>query len=172
MSEEATRETHIQDTTAMLELVQNFDSYAWALSVQHPRQPSVDEISNLCTLSQAFKTGTLLYGGRVLDALKGTYTVQDELVSELLGLLNVLKDDDALFKCVLWAIFVAGLECQSQPQRDFLVECLEVFWKDTSCLNVVNAAKILRNYWEKLGSDNPSKWIFDIGCLGRDWLLL
>ncbi|KAJ5351937.1 hypothetical protein N7452_000911 [Penicillium brevicompactum] len=159
LSEEATRETHIQDTTAMLELVQNFDSYAWALSVQHPRQPSVDEISNLCTLSQAFKTGTLLYGGRVLDALKGTYTVQDELVSELLGVC-----------CGRYLLL--GWSVNLNPSETFWVECLEVFWKDTSCLNVVNAAKILRNYWEKLGSDNPSKWIFDIGCLGRDWLLL
>lgn len=173
LCDQATVETHIRDLNAMLELVQNFDSYAWASTVQHPRQSSVKETNNLCTLSEVYKTGALLYGQRVHDALTGEYTVQDELVSELLGLLNVLKDDDdALFKCVLWAIFVAGLECRSQAQRDFLGECLEKFWKDTSCLNVINAAKILRDYWEHLGSDNSSRWIFDIGCLGRDWLLI
>lgn len=163
--------THIQDITAMLELIQNFDSYAWASSVQYPRRSSPNEIENLCTLSEAYKSGALLYGRRILDALTGDYTLQDELVSELLGLLHVLKDDDALFKCVLWAIFVAGLECRSQAHKDFLVECLEKFWRDTSCLNVINAAKILQDYWKK-SPEASSRWIFDIGCLGRDWLLI
>lgn len=173
VSDNATVGTHIQDTTAMLELVQNFDSYAWALNVQRPRQSSVDEINNLCILSQAYKTGALLYGRRVLDALTGNTTAQDKLVAELLGLLNVLKNDEALFKCVLWAIFVAGLECRSQAQKDFLVGCLEKFWRDTRCLNVINAAKILQDYWEQEeGLETPSQWIFDIGCLGRDWLLI
>jgi hypothetical protein len=173
LSDSAAVETHIHDTTTMLALVQKFDSYAWALSVQSQRQSSVDDINNLCTLSQAYKTGVLLYGRRVLDALTKTTTVQDELVSELLGLLNNLKDDEALFKCVLWAIFVAGLECRAQAQRDFLVGCLEKFWRDTSCLNVINAAKILQDFWEQEERlESPSQWIFDIGCLGRDWLLI
>ncbi|CAG8923003.1 unnamed protein product [Penicillium salamii] len=171
-TEQASLDTHVQDTSSMLELVRNFDSYAWALSVQRPTQTPVDVINDICTLSEVFKTATLIYGGRVLDALTGDYTTQDELVSELLGLLHLLKTNDALFKCVLWAIFVAGLECRTQAQRDFLIECLEIFWRDTSCLNVINATKILRDYWEQLGSGTPSKWIFDIGCLGRDWLLL
>jgi hypothetical protein len=173
LPDSATVETHIQDTTAMLELVRNFDCYAWALNVQRSRQSPMDETNNLCTLSQAYKTGVLLYGQRVIDALTGNTTVQDELVSELLGLLNVLKDDEALFKCVLWAIFVAGLECRVQAQRDFLVGCMEKFWIDTSCLNVINAAKILQDHWKQEdSSETPSQWIFDIGCLGRDWLLI
>jgi hypothetical protein len=173
LSDNVALENHIQDTTTMLELVQKFDSYAWALEVQRQRQPSANDMKSLCMLSQAYKAGALLYGRRVLDALTGKTTVQDELVSELLGLLNVLKDDEALFKCVLWAIFVAGLECRAQAQRDFLVGCLEKFWTDTSCLNVINAAKILQDFWEQEESlETPSKWIFDIGCLGRDWLLI
>ncbi|CAG7925068.1 unnamed protein product [Penicillium olsonii] len=172
LCEQGDLETHIHNINSMLELVRTFDSYAWALSVQRPTSSSVDMVSGLCTLSEVFKTATLIYGGRVLDAFRGNYTVQDELVSGLLGLLNLLKNDDALFKCVLWAIFVAGLECQTQPQREFLIECLETFWRDTSCLNAVNATKILQNYWAQLGSEAPSKWIFDIGCLDRDWLLL
>ncbi|CAI7608831.1 unnamed protein product [Penicillium glandicola] len=166
-------QTHIQDTTAMLELIQNFDSYAWASGLQHSRQSSPEEINYLCTLSQAFKIGALIYGRRILDALTETTTVQDGLVSELLGLIDILKDNEALFKCVLWAIFVAGLECRSQAQKDFLLESLEKFWIATSCLNVINAAKILKEYWgqeERL--ETPSRWIFDIGRLGRDCLLI
>ncbi|CAG7999706.1 unnamed protein product [Penicillium nalgiovense] len=171
--EGAALQTHIQNTTAMMELIQDFDSYAWASSVQRSGQSSPDEINNLCTLSQAFKTGALLYGRRILDALTKTITMQDDLVSELLGLIDSLKDNEALFKCVLWAIFVAGLECRSRAQKDFLVESLERFWTATRCLNVINAAKILKDYWdqeESLGTS--SQWIFDIGRLGRDCLLI
>ncbi|OQE45851.1 hypothetical protein PENCOP_c001G09005 [Penicillium coprophilum] len=169
----AALQTHIQDTTAMLELIQKFDCYAWTLSLQRSKQSSTDEISNLCKLSQTFKTGALIYGRRVLDALTETITEQDNLVSELLGLIASLKDDDALFKCVLWAIFVAGLECRSQAQKDFLVESLEKFWTDTSCSNVMTAAKILKDYWDQEeGLKTSSRWIFDIGRLGRDCLLI
>ncbi|OQD96469.1 hypothetical protein PENVUL_c092G09138 [Penicillium vulpinum] len=169
----AALQTHIHDTTVMMELIQNFDCYAWALSLQRSRHSSLDEINDLCKLSQAFKIGALLYGRRVLDALTETITVQDDLVSELLGLIDILKDDEALFKCVLWAIFVAGVECRSQAQKDFLLESLEKFWIATSCLNVINAAKILKDYWQQEeGLETPSRWIFDIGRLGRDCLLI
>ncbi|KAJ5294950.1 hypothetical protein N7508_009771 [Penicillium antarcticum] len=166
-------QTHIQDTTAMLSLIQNFDCYAWASSLQNSSQSSPNKISNLCTLSQAYKIGALIYGRRVLDALTKEVTPQDGLVSELLGLIDALKEDEALFKCILWAIFVAGLECRTQAQRDFLVGCLEKFWVATSCLNVVNAANILRDYWQQEDKlEVSSRWIFDIGRLGRDWLLI
>lgn len=165
-------QTHIQDTTAMLKLIHDFDSYAWASSLHYSSRSSV-KINNLCTLSQVFQTGALLYGRRVLDALTENITEQGNLVSELLGLIDVLTEDEALFKCVLWAIFVAGLECQSQAQKDFLVECLERFWTATSCLNVINAAKILKGYWDqKEDPETSSQWIFDIGRLGRDCLLI
>lgn len=173
MPDGAALQTHIQDTTAMMELIQNFDCYTWASSLQDSRQSSPDEINNLCTLSQAFKIGALLYGRRILDALTETTTMQDDLVSELLGLIHFLKDDESLFKCVLWAIFVAGLECRSQTQKEFLFESLEKFWTATSCLNVINAAKILKDYWDqKEGLETPSRWIFDIGRLSGDCLLI
>ncbi|CAG8893529.1 unnamed protein product [Penicillium egyptiacum] len=173
MPDGAALQTHIQDTIAMMELIKNFDSYAWASSVQSSGHSSPDEINNLCTLSQAFKAGALLYGRRILDALTETITMQDDLVSELLGLIDSLKDDEALFKCVLWAIFVAGLECRSRAQRDFLVGSLEKFWTATRCLNVINAAKILKDYWDQQeGLGTSSRWVFDIGRLGRDCLLI
>ncbi|KAJ5774821.1 hypothetical protein N7457_009717 [Penicillium paradoxum] len=171
--DDAAVQTHVQDTTSMLELIQNFDSFAWASTLEHSRRASTAEINNVCILSQVFKTGALIYGRRVLDALTQTITEQDDLVSELLGLIDILTDEEPLFKCVLWAIFVAGLECRSQAQKDFLVGSLERFWTATSCLNVINAAKILKDYWaQEEGLGISSRWIFDIGRLGRDCLLI
>ncbi|KAJ5291946.1 hypothetical protein N7478_001197 [Penicillium angulare] len=164
--------SHRTDTESLLDLLQNFDDYTWASNVQSSRDSSLQDIANLCMLSQAYKLGAYIYGRRILDALTQTESVQDRSVSELLGLINFLKDDPALFKCILWPVFVAGLECKWQAQRDFLVGCLERFWSLTSCLNGVNAAKILQEYWQQgdLSHNPQSQWIFNIGNLGRDWL--
>ncbi|OQD78512.1 hypothetical protein PENDEC_c001G00818 [Penicillium decumbens] len=165
-------ESHTHDTTALLELIQNFDSYTWASNLQQSRNSSAQEIANLSTLSEVYKIGALLYGRRILDSVTGEFTEQNDKVLELLGMADSLKDDEAMFKCVLWPIFVAGLESQWQAQRDLLVGCMERFWNITSCLNAVNATKILQEYWDQETSPggNRSEWIFNIGCLGRDWL--
>ncbi|KAJ5161714.1 hypothetical protein N7492_007106 [Penicillium capsulatum] len=170
--DDTTIHSHMAETASLLTLIDNFDSYAWASSLQYSRDSSPQKIANLCKLSQAYKIGTLLYGQRILDALTSEVTVQDDKLSELLGLIDSLKDDQDMFKCVLWPVFVAGLECRWQAQRDFLIGSLERFWEITRCLNAVNAAKTLRGYWEQVGlpSEAPSQWIFDIGRLGRDWL--
>ncbi|KAJ5664472.1 hypothetical protein N7507_005203 [Penicillium longicatenatum] len=159
-----------RDIISLLDLIRSFDCYAWASSLQWSEESSPQDTANICLLSQAYKIGSLLYGGRILDALTGEETFQDDLVSELLGVVDSLKDDPALFKCILWPVFVAGLECQWQAQRDFLMTCLEKFWTLTRCLNGVNAAKTLQEYWHQDSPTARSQWIFNIGNLGRDWL--
>lgn len=174
-SDDATILSHTRHITTMLESIQNFDSYMWAsgLLPQLP-SPSVQGVDKLCKLSQSFQLGSLIYGRRVLGALTGNAMSQDDLVRALLGVIEVLKDDEILFKCILWPIFIAGLECQSQAQRDFLTSCLAQFWAETSCLNAVNASKILQEYWtrEDYGGLSSPQWIFSVGHLGYDWLLI
>jgi hypothetical protein len=135
---------------------------------------SLQDIDKLCKLSQSYKIGALIYGRRVLDALMNDVTSQDGLICELLNVIGVLKDDKILLKCALWPIVIAGLECQSRAQEEFLTSCLENFWADTNCLNVVNASKILHEYWAREDRQelSSSHWIFNVGCLGRDWLLI
>jgi hypothetical protein len=165
-------ESHTKETKSLLEMIQNFDCYAWASGLPQSRTPSPSEIISLCSLSRSYKLGTFIYGRRILDAMAGEKTTLDDTVAELLGLIDSLQNDRIMFKCVLWPIFVAGLECQWQPQREFLIACAERFWDITSCLNAVNAAKILQDYWRQTDASGlaQSRWIFDIGRLGRDWL--
>ncbi|KAB8227727.1 Zn(II)2Cys6 transcription factor [Aspergillus alliaceus] len=169
-----TSATHMQDIASVLELIRKFDCYTWASSLPESHKSSSRNLGNLCRLAQSYKLGALIYGQRVLDSLLITVTPQDEPVSELIGVIDALRDDGSLLKCVLWPIFVAGLECRSQPQRDFLISSLENFWIDTNCLNVVNAAKALQSYWQKTDKEDtsPTQWIFDIGDLDHDWLFI
>ncbi|RMJ22893.1 C6 transcription factor Acr-2 [Aspergillus sp. HF37] len=94
----------------------------------------------------------------------------DDLVCELVGTINALRSDGTLFKCILWPMFIAGLESRQMSQRRFLIGCLERFWLETKCLNVVNAADILQKIWDQGGSS--PQWIFNTSQLGHDWLLI
>jgi hypothetical protein len=121
-----------------------------------------------------YKIGALIYGRRVLDALMNDVTSQEGLVSTLVSIIGELKEDKILLKCVLWPIFIAGLECQTQSRRGFVTSCLEKFGVDTNCLNAINAFKILPEYWsrEDYQELSSSQWIVNVAHLGRDWLLI
>ncbi|KFY49520.1 hypothetical protein V496_09941 [Pseudogymnoascus sp. VKM F-4515 (FW-2607)] len=164
-----------QHITTMLESIQNFDCNMWASSLlpQLP-SPSLQGEDKLCKLAQSFQLGSLIYGRRVLGALTDNATSQDDLVCALLSVIEALKDDENLFKCILWPIFIAGLECRSEAQRDFLTGCLAQFWAETNCINAANASKILQEYWtrEDYGELSSPQWIFSVGHLGYDWLLI
>lgn len=156
----------------MLESIRNFDCDLWALNLPPPESPTRD-LNKLCILSQSWKVSALIYGRRVLDILTNDVSLQDELVCELIGLIGALEDNE-VYKCILWPIFVAGLECRWQAQRHFLVDSLEKFWAATKCFNAINAAKILQTYWQQEGLQEPfsPQWMFNFGHLGRDWLLV
>lgn len=172
--DEVSTNSYLKETKSLIEIIKNFDSYTWATDIQKSRKSSPQDIIGLCNLSESYKLGALLYAGRILDALEEEPIEQNALVTELLGLTDSLKNNTETYKCILWPMFVAGLECQWQAQRDFLIGCIEKFWDITNCLNAVNAAKMLKEYWEKESSagDKRSPWIFSIGSLGRDWLWL
>lgn len=160
--------------TDILESIQNFDCYLWAFNPSEPQSAELQDTEKLYKLSQSYKLGALIYGRRILDALMNDTTSQDNLVGALIDVIGELKDDEMLFKCILWPMFIAGLECQSQSQRYFLISCLEKFWIDTYCINVVNASRILQEHWARQDRKEVSlsQWTFHIGHLSRDWLLI
>ncbi|GFF38321.1 uncharacterized protein AFUA_5G13800 [Aspergillus udagawae] len=161
----------IRNISFMVESVRSFDSHFWAANLP---QSTRHATRNLATLAQCYKLGALIYGQRVLDMVLDQVTSQEELVKNLFATIEALNEDATLFKCILWPIFVAGLECRSSIERDFVTRALERFWAVTRCLNTVNAGKILQSYWQTQNSNENklSNWILDIGQLGEDWLLI
>ncbi|KAF7718838.1 Acriflavine sensitivity control protein acr-2 [Penicillium ucsense] len=164
-------ETHARRTHELVRTCEEFDCYAWVAQLQKVSS-SARERGSLTLLARSFKVGTIIYGKRILDAMTAYTTQLVALVSELLDVLKDLQNDWAMFKCVLWPIFVAGLESSTQTERHIVQTLLEKFWNATSCLNAVNAAKTLQAYWFQADASGvgQSRWIFDIGQLGRDWL--
>ncbi|KAL5341903.1 fungal-specific transcription factor domain-containing protein [Aspergillus crustosus] len=160
------------EVLSVVDAVIDFDCYTWATAL--PQESVTRDINDLCKLARTYQLGAMLYGRRVLDALEHVQTNQESVVIELVETINSLQNGSNLLKCTLWPITVAGLESRSQHQRDTLLRALEKFWLDTRCLNVTNAAKILQTYWKKIDEDKAvaTDWIFDIGRLSHDWLLI
>ncbi|KAJ5368784.1 uncharacterized protein N7496_008544 [Penicillium cataractarum] len=162
----------LQDTLAMLDLTGRFDCLEWAADLQRCAASSI-EVTKLCMLSQAYKTATLLYGTRVLNALTAATSNNEELVSQLLGLIETLQNDAILFKCLLWPTFIAGLDCWAENQQAFVMKLLRALWDSTSCLNVIGASNILRDHWRR--EEMPETLmheISDVDGIGRGWLLI
>lgn len=165
----------VQDTVTMLELTQNFDCVGWASRFQRS-SPSIVNVQRLSNLSLAYKTAALLYGRRVLNAFRTAVPDNEDLVLQLLALIDDLKSDTTLFKCLLWPTFIAGLECQTEAQQNAVLQSMRMLWDLTSCLNIISASNVLQDRWKQKPPtggvlhdvyDGPGLYRID-----RDWLLI
>lgn len=166
----------VRDTIAMLDMTARFDCLEWASKAQITTVSSV-EIQNLSLLSQAYKNATLLYGRRILRASTRQDSAKaqgnEALVSELLAVIEILKSDATLFKCLLWPTFIAGLECQTEASRGYIIGYLRALWDLTACLNVIGASRLLQEYWQKQDSnDNTEQGGQEIRVIHQGWLLI
>ncbi|KAH2230499.1 hypothetical protein KXV37_003016 [Aspergillus fumigatus] len=163
----------MQEVRMMLDSTQSFDCHTWASSLLQPHS-SAESLGMLEKVAQSYKLGALIYGKRVFDALTGDTSPHHDLACDLIHAIDALRSSDSLFKCILWPLFVAGLESQQEAHRHFVATCLEKFWFETKCLNAVNAGMILRRFWKRDDSGNTSstQWIFNIGQVEGDWLLI
>lgn len=162
----------VRDTVAMLQLTENFNCVEWASDFRRSSSSPVN-VQNLSTLSLAYKTAALLYGRRVLGAFKATVPDNEDLVMQLLVLIDELKSDMTLFKCLLWPTFIAGLECQTEAQQNLVLQSMRMLWDLTNCLNIISASKILRGRWkEKRSTGSPMHDGPDLYRIDRDWLLI
>ncbi|KAJ5199824.1 hypothetical protein N7472_005028 [Penicillium cf. griseofulvum] len=168
---------HIQDILTMLKLIADFDCFQWASDSMQSKNPSMLEIQRLSLLSQAYRDAALLYGDRVLHAFKtstgGIATDNDKLVSQLLNVIESLVCDAALFKCLLWPTFIAGLACQTHVEKTMVLNDLKRLWSLTCCLNVINASKILKEFWERKPiAGNLVVEESELHVLEQGWLLI
>ncbi|KAH8431616.1 uncharacterized protein LDX57_009273 [Aspergillus melleus] len=175
--EETSIQEHVRDTRTMLELTADFDCVEWASSFVQSRDSPTVEIQKLSLLSEAYRNATLLYGNQVLRVFGRsagkTTPDNDKLVLRLLDVIETLKCDDALFKCLLWPTFIAGLECETHIEQQQVVQYLRMLWDLTCCLNIINASKILHDHWIQKQSDGSSALKeSQLHVIEQGWLLV
>ncbi|PYH29966.1 Zn(II)2Cys6 transcription factor [Aspergillus neoniger CBS 115656] len=166
----------LQSVTSVLNSTNFFDCYGWANQTLRVSSltPKTQNVQSLEHLAQAYKSATLIYGWRICDALTGNNTPLSDLVTGLVHEVHILRKDEAIFKCILWPLFIAGLESEDQAQRSQVREFLDSFWFETKCINVINAVTILERLWVDPSEveDASCSWIFRMGQVEGDWLLI
>ena len=172
MQDDALIQERIRDTQSMLQLTANFDCVEWAFNSVQSKDLQTVDIEKLSLLSESYRTATLIYGNRVLRTLMtsiGSMTSDYHgLVQQLLDVIDALKCEDALFKCLLWPTFIAGLECQNESEQQQVLQYLKTLWDLTCCLNIVNASTIIQSHWRQKHFD--CNLVSDVG--GQGWLLV
>ncbi|KAJ5392601.1 hypothetical protein N7509_008091 [Penicillium cosmopolitanum] len=170
---------HIRDTMIMLDMTRNFDCQRWASRVISLTVSS--DIEKLSLLAKGYKIAAFIYGTRIFRAFASPAntpistqgTENETLVSELIATIELLAADEMFFKCLIWPTFIAGLECKTGNTRESITALLRGLWDFTSCLNVINASRILQEYWQKQdSSDNSGKAHQEIEVMGQGWLLI
>lgn len=172
MHDDALTQERIRETQSMLHLTADFDCVEWASNAVQSKDLQTVDIEKLSLLSEAYRTATLIYGNRVLRALMAsTGTVISDyhgLVRQLFDVIDALKYENSLFKCLLWPTFIAGLECQNESEQQQVMRHLKTLWDLTCCLNIINASTIVQGYWRQKHFDgNP---VPDV--IGQDLLLV
>ncbi|KAJ5171287.1 fungal-specific transcription factor domain-containing protein [Penicillium coprophilum] len=172
MHDNAFIQERIRETQNMLHLTADFDCVEWASNSLQLKDLQTVDIEKLSLLSESYRTTTLVYGNQVLSALMtSTGTVTPDyhgLVRQLLDVIDALKCEDALFKCLLWPTFIAGLECQNESERQQVMRYLKRLWDLTCCLNLISASTILQGHWRQKNIDTNSVPDF----IGQGWLLV
>ncbi|KAL4993258.1 fungal-specific transcription factor domain-containing protein [Aspergillus recurvatus] len=167
--------TLLERINGLLGHTEKFDPHAWVarhLQARLAHFPSNQKAAKMLkSLAQSYKAATTIYGWRICDALTADTTPLGDVVGGLVNAIGVLRQDRTLFKCILWPLFIAGLECQCDQQRDYIRQCLQSFWFETKCINVVNAVAILDRLWAE-AEHHSRNWIFSFGEIEGDWLMI
>lgn len=171
--EDVSSHEYVRSTSTMLELTEKFDSFQWASGFQRSQGSSTVNTENLCVLSEAYKTATLLYGKQVLGSLTTAIPNNGQLLPQLLASIHALKKEWSLFKCLLWPTFVAGLHCHERDQQGFIIDSLRIIWELTNCLNAISASNILKHHWEQVKTPEAlHQKASDPNELDHHWLLI
>ncbi|KAK5790792.1 hypothetical protein VI817_008079 [Penicillium citrinum] len=167
---------HLQETKSMLELIENFDCLDWASASLSSTSSSINA-RYLSLLGEAYKNAALLYGRRILGGFPCFDVIpsssDEDLASRSLVIIDSLKGHAMLFKCLLWPTFIVGLACHTQETRDSVNRHLRTLWDLTSCLNIISASRILKEYWVEQDSRGFLRNVgHEMQPIDQGWLLI
>ncbi|KAI5461460.1 fungal-specific transcription factor domain-containing protein [Mariannaea sp. PMI_226] len=95
-----------------------------------PGSPTMTQINDLQSLSEAFRYAALLYTERLVNpSLPSSHQRIEGLVSQVIFYATSLETGSSAGKFLLWPLFVAGSECVHELQQNIVrVEILEKLW--------------------------------------------
>ena len=171
---------------SLLEHIQSFDSALWAENKQ--TTTAFHDFQSRFHAASAYKIAVYLYAARVNSTMIPPQQHDDDVNNLILHILAIPPTDE-LVKCTIWPTFIAGAECNSQTQRQAVLDNLDKLWSAILSANLRSASKVLKTLWRRQteknreysqfdGRDNgqtrsqPFNWIQELDRSRENWLFI
>jgi hypothetical protein len=157
----------------LLTIVDAFDSYTWACSLQ--RVSSSFDLEKRAHIGSAYKAAVKIYILRATVPAKSasiTSEPLEDLVSEIVLHLACIPPDDPFFKAVCWPLFIAGAETNVPRQRAWVSSRFEIALKTLPWGYLSSAVGLLDRVWARRSEGEAvTGWLINLKLSENDWLI-
>jgi hypothetical protein len=162
-------------TLAHLEIFDAENYAKQSYSASAPQRLSLNGFTHFCL---AWRVAAELYTKRVIYTLTDTRAPSfGAVVKQLIEHCRIVVQEYDGIKCFVWPVFIAGVECDSRIDRDWILSALDQFWKLYLGANIKAVASVLRILWQtndlqrKDNDDFEWNWIKELHLLNVDSIL-
>ncbi|GAO16787.1 hypothetical protein UVI_02057670 [Ustilaginoidea virens] len=158
---------------ALIDQALAFDIPAWADRLR--QMPNITDIESRIHIASAHRSAVCLYILQALPLSRAVRPVDTSfLVSDILGHLGQISEQDPYFKATSWPTFIAGAETRDSEKRSWAMTRILAIWKICSWGYIFTAIEMLRATWQMQDSrpDSAVNWLQDLKDRGFDYLIV
>ncbi|PFH55797.1 hypothetical protein XA68_17610 [Ophiocordyceps unilateralis] len=159
-----------------------FDIPGWAARLRQ-QSAEVPDMESRVHVASAHRSAACLYILQVMPPVRATPPVDAELlVSDILGHLAQIGNDDPYFKATSWPAFIAGVETREAEKRTWTLKRLLAIWGICSWGYIFAAIEMLNATWAMQdradgGEDGAAlrsdvNWLQGLKDMGFDCLIV
>jgi hypothetical protein len=163
----------VKRTKQLLALVDAFNPYIWASSLQHVSLTF--DLDMRTHIGCAYKAAVKIYILRASLLVNNTMITSDsleDLVSEIILHLTYIKPNDLFFKAVCWPLFIAGAETNNLDHRTWVFSRLKTALQILPWGYLSSALELLCHVWaDKNQESGGTNWLINLKLSENDWLI-
>ncbi|KAH6654770.1 fungal-specific transcription factor domain-containing protein [Truncatella angustata] len=168
----------ISGLLATLDDIDRFDAERYANDAHSSLAPGHMSMECFVHFCLAWKVAAKLYTTRVIFTITNMETHPlAPSVDKLISHCKVVTRECPGIKCFVWPVFIAGVECDSQTDREWVSSALDQFWELYLGANLKAVSSILKILWGKRDAyrscqgEHKWNWVRELHLLNVDLAL-
>jgi hypothetical protein len=170
--------TNISDLLTTVSDLEQFDAENYAIEKYTSLAPGEMSLNCFTYFCLAWKIAAKLYTTRVIFTITNqqTYSLQAD-VNELIQYCKIVTQEYPGIKCFVWPVFIAGVECDTQADRDWVIPTMDRFWQRYFGANIKAVALALSILWKNKGAtkemaqESSWNWVKELHLVNVNSLL-
>jgi hypothetical protein len=170
------RDQQIKDAYILMETVQTFDVYEWAVSVSG--LSGQNDLDSRVYLAIAYKSAVSLYiHSAIPSASLLSQTDIEAHVQNIISNISFIASGNKLLKGTSWPIFIAGAEATTSEQVSWVLDRLRMVWEVLPWGYLNTTTEILKSIWktrlnQRSATNNTGTWLQHVRVLGNHWIVV